>query len=251
MGFARSALIGLLAGAFGGLVGLGGGAVMIPLMVRTAGLKQRESHGTSLVALVFTGLAGAVTYALRGKVDVMAALCLALTATLTAPVGARYAHALPEWKLKRSFGAFLVTVSLLLLAKPWLSSGGAAESGELTKAAILLATGVFTGFFSGMMGVGGGTIMVPSMVLLVGLPQVVAQGSSLLAMVPAGAVGAHTHWHLGNVTRRLLPGLTAGILVGAFAGGSLALRLPEAALQVTFGVVLGWTGIRYLVARRS
>jgi hypothetical protein len=133
-------------------VGLGGGAVMIPLMVRTAGLKQRESHGTSLVALVFTGLAGAVTYALRGKVDVMAALFLAVTATLTAPVGARYAHALPEWKLKRSFGAFLVAVSLLLLAKPWLSSGGGAGPAA-RQGGVLLATGVFTAL-SGMMGWG-------------------------------------------------------------------------------------------------
>ena len=65
-----------------------------------------------------------------------------------------------------------------------------------------------------MMGVGGGSIMVPAMVLLAGFPQVLAQGSSLLAMVPAGAVGAHTHFRLGNVVRGLLPGLIPGILGG-------------------------------------
>jgi hypothetical protein len=116
------------------------------------------------------------------------------------------------------------------------------------KAAVLLSTGVFTGFLSGMMGVGGGSIMVPAMVLLAGFPQVLAQGSSLLAMVPAGAVGAYTHWRLGNVVTRLLAGLVPGILVGTFAGSSLALRLPEVALRLVFAAVLVWTGSKYVRA---
>jgi len=246
MPFWRSALVGLCAGGFGGLVGLGGGVVMIPLMVGLGGLRQREAHGTSLVALVFTGMVGAATYAMRGAVDLEAALLLAATATLTARLGARYAHALPEWKLRRSFGAFLLAVTVLLLAKPWLAGAAGAESHGLAKAAVLLAAGAFTGFLSGMMGVGGGTIMVPAMVLLVGMPQVMAQGSSLLAMVPAGAVGAHAHWKLGNVVKALLPGLIPGILAGTFLGSSLALRLPEVALRLAFAAVLVWTGSRYL-----
>jgi hypothetical protein len=247
-GFGASFLIGLLAGTFGGLVGLGGGVVMIPLMVGVAGLVQKQAHGTSLVAVVVTGLVGAATYSARGQVDLVAALLLAATATLTARLGARYAHLLPEWKLKRAFGAFLLVVAVLLLARPWLT-GPSTEAGPWVRAVVLLATGVFTGFLSGMMGVGGGSIMVPSMVLLAGFPQVLAQGSSLLAMVPAGAVGAYTHWRLGNVVTRLLPGLVPGILVGTFAGSSLALRLPEVVLRVVFAAVLVWTGSKYVRAR--
>ena len=248
-GIGTSLLIGLAAGTFGGLVGLGGGVVMIPLMVGVAGLRQKEAHGTSLVALVFTGLAGAATYATRGKVDVAGAVLLAVTATATARLGARYAHVLPEWKLKRAFGAFLLAVAVLLLARPWLS-GAASQAGGWTKAGVLLTTGVFTGFLSGMMGVGGGSMMVPAMVLLAGFPQVLAQGSSLAAMVPAGAMGAYTHWRLGNVVTRLLPGLVPGILVGTFAGSSLAVRLPEGALQAVFAAVLVWTGSKYVRAAR-
>jgi uncharacterized membrane protein YfcA len=248
MDFVRSALIGLAAGTFGGLVGLGGGVVMIPLMVAILGLRQKEAHGTSLVALVFTGLAGAATYARRGAVDLLAALLLAATATATARTGARCAHALPEWKLKRSFGALLLAVSALLVAKPWLLGGGHAAA--LARVPVLLGAGLFSGFVSGMMGVGGGSIMVPSMVLLLGYPQVLAQGSSLLAMVPAGAAGAATHWRLGNVVARLLAGLVPGIVVGSILGSSLALRLPETALRVAFGVVLAWTGLRYLRSPR-
>ncbi len=245
----KSLLIGLAAGSFGGLVGLGGGVVMIPLMVGLAGLHQKQAHGTSLVALVFTGIVGAATYASRGRVDLLAAGLLALTATVTARFGARYAHVLPEWKLKRSFGAFLLAVAAILVARPWLG-GAHGHPATWVVGAVLLTTGVFTGFLSGMMGVGGGSIMVPSMVLLAGFPQVLAQGSSLLAMVPAGAVGAYTHWRLGNVIRRLLPGLVTGILMGTFVGSSLALRLPETALRIAFAAVLVWTGSRYLRTRR-
>lgn len=113
-------LIGLLAGIFGGLVGIGGGVVMIPLMVGVQKLTQHQAHGTSLVALVFTGLSGAVTYFLNGSLDFLAGLLLAATATFTARFGARSAHALPEWKLKRAFGGFLLLVALLLIVKPYL-----------------------------------------------------------------------------------------------------------------------------------
>lgn len=242
-------LIGALAGGFGGLVGLGGGVVMIPLMVRFLGLRQQQAHGTSLVALVFTGLSGAFTYAGAGALDYAAAASLAVPAMLTARLGARYAHALAEWKLKRAFGGFLLVVTALLLSKPYLTGPGTPQHG-LSMVVELAATGAFTGFLSGMMGVGGGSLMVPAMVLLTGFPQVLAQGTSLLAMVPAGIAGAHQHWQLGNVVRRLVPGLVPGILLGAWLGSSLALRLTDGSLRLAFAAVVVYTGVRYLRAPR-
>jgi uncharacterized membrane protein YfcA len=240
-----SFLIGLVAGVFGGLVGLGGGVVMIPLMVGVLKLRQHEAHGTSLVAVAFTGLMGAFTYALEGSVDVGASLLLAATAILTSRYGAAYAHRLSERALKRAFGWFLILVSGLLLLKPYLPALGLLATGA-GRVLTLLLIGGFTGFLSGMMGVGGGTIMVPAMVLLLGMGQHTAQGSSLLAMVPAGAVGAYTHYRLGNVNRALLPGLIPGVLLGTYLGGRLAHFLPEGALRVVFALVLVWTGLRYV-----
>lgn len=244
--FCMAFLIGLAAGLFGGLIGLGGGAVMIPLMVRFFRFSQHQGHGTSLMALVFTGLAGAATYGLKGAVDLRAAALLAASAMITARFGALYAHALPEWQLKRAFGLFLIAVSLLLLSKPYLQylaflPHDVTGWGEV---ATLLGAGVFTGFLSGMMGIGGGSIMVVAMVLLAGFSQYTAQGSSLLAMVPAGAVGAYTHWRLGNVVTRVLPGLILGIILGTFGGGSLALHLSEAHLRLVFAAMLIWLGLR-------
>ncbi|MGB9804151.1 sulfite exporter TauE/SafE family protein [Desulfofundulus sp.] len=237
--------IGLAAGFFGGLVGLGGGVIMIPLMVGMLKMGQHKAHGTSLVALVFTGISGAITYALNGSVDILASVLLASTAIFTARAGARFANALPEWKLKRSFGGFLIFVSLLLLLKSYLPHVTRPVVGWL-EILILLLTGIFTGFLSGMMGVGGGTIMVPSMVLLTGFTQYTAQGCSLLAMVPVGIVGAYTHWRLGNVNKNILPGLVPGILAGTYLGGSVAHILSEGALRIIFSAVLIWTGVRYL-----
>lgn len=241
-----SFLIGLLAGAFGGLVGLGGGVIMIPLMVRFFKFGQHQAHGTSLMALVFTGISGAFTYYLNGSVDVAAAILLAATAIFTARFGALSAHALPEWQLKRAFGIFMICVSLLLLSKPYLSHLAclAHPATGWGKVLTLLASGAVAGFLSGMMGVGGGSIMVPALVLVVGLTQYSAQGSSLLAMVPAGAVGAYTHWRLGNVVTRVLPGLIFGIIIGTYCGGSLAHFLSEAALRFIFALVLIWLGTR-------
>ncbi len=243
-----SIIIGLVAGIFGGLVGLGGGVIMIPLMVGMRKLSQHKAHGTSLVALVFTGLAGAVTYFLEGSVDIPAAAFLASAAIFTARAGAQFAHALPEWKLKRYFGGFLVCVSVFLLTKPYLP-GLVLSTGEWYKAGVLLLTGICTGFLSGMMGVGGGTIMVPSMVLLVDMGQHISQGTSLLAMVPAGGVGAYTHAKLGNIEGRLLAGLIPGIIIGTYLGGRLAHVLPDTALRVIFAAVLIGTGGRYLRAK--
>ena len=239
-------LVGLAAGLFGGLLGVGGGVIMIPLMVHFFKFSQHQAHGTSLMALVFTGLAGAFTYYLHGSVDFLAGGLLAAAAIFTARFGALYAHALPEWQLKRAFGWFLICVSLLLLSKPYLThlaflSHPAVGWG---KAAVLLASGAMAGFLSGMMGVGGGAIMVPAMVLLLGHSQYTAQGSSLLAMAPAGAVGAYTHRRLGNVVTRVLPGLIPGILLGTYLGGSLAHLLAEAQLRLIFGAVIIWLGAR-------
>lgn len=242
----HSPWIGFLAGCFGGLVGLGGGVVMIPLMVAVLKISQHKAHGTSLFALVFTGLTGAITYGMKGSVDVVASIILAFTAIFTARLGAKFAHSLPEWKLKRSFGAFLIFAALILLAKPYLYNLHAFELHGMAKIIALLITGIFAGFLAGMMGIGGGTVMVPALVLILNYGQHIAQGTSLLCMVPAGAVGAYTHLKLGNVIRELLPGLIIGIIFGTFIGSTVAHALSEANLRVIFALIIIWTGIKFL-----
>jgi uncharacterized protein len=238
-------LIGIVAGVFGGLVGLGGGVLMIPLMVSMKKIGQHKAHGTSLVAVVFTGIIGAIIYVLHNALDVWAAILISVAALWPARYGAKYCCEVPELKLKRAFGVFLIIVSFFVLLKSYLPSLPYSDM-NVWKTLILLIIGVATGFVSGVMGVGGGPIMISGMVLLAGFDQHTAQGSSLLAMVPLGAVGAFTHWRLGNVDTGLLKGLIPGIIIGTYAGGSYAHLLPELTLRVIFAAVLIWTGSRYV-----
>jgi uncharacterized membrane protein YfcA len=112
------------------------------------------------------------------------------------------------------------------------------------KIAALVGSGAAAGFIGGMMGVGGGSIMIPAMVLVVGLSQYTAQGTSLLAMVPIGMMGAFTHWGLGNVVLRVLPGLIVGVILGSFLSGNLAHFLSQGELRLVFTGVLTWMGVR-------
>jgi uncharacterized membrane protein YfcA len=240
-----SFLIGLLAGVFGGLLGIGGGFVMIPLMVGLLKVGQHRAHGTSLAAMVFVGIVGATTYALKGSVDPLASVLLATTAMMTAHAGARHANALSERRLKQFFGFFLIIVTILLFTKPFLPHLVYFMRGW-SKVLVLLAAGALTGFLSGMMGVGGAVIMIPAMVLLAGLDQHTAQGSSLLTMVPAGIVGAWTHMRFGNVDTRLLRCLIPGVLLGTYLGGDIAHLLNEGVLRTVFGLLVLCTAVRYL-----
>ena len=218
---------------------------MIPLMTAAAGLSQHKAHGTSLVAIVFTGGAAAVVYFLHGTADWRVSLVLAVAAIVTARFGALYAHSLSEKKLRRAFGAFLIFVSVIMAVKGYLLHMTFALS-FWPKMAALLFAGVFAGFISGMMGVGGGVFMVPPMVVLAGMSQHMAQGTSLLAMVPIGLSGALTHYKLGNVHMHVAGGLVAGAIIGGYLGGTLANLLPEAYLMLLFILMGVWMGIRYL-----
>ena len=236
---------GLLGGLFAGLGGVGGGIVMIPLMTVATGMSQHKAHGTSLVAIVFTGGVGAAVYFFHGAVDWRVSLVLAVSAIVTARFGALYAHSLSEKKLKRGFGAFLIFVAVIMLVKGYLLHMTFALAFGPKMAALLL-TGVFAGFVSGMMGVGGGVIMVPPMVILAGMSQHMAQGTALLAMVPIGLSGALTHYKLGNVHLHVAGGLVAGAIIGGYLGGTVANILPETYLLLLFLLMTIWMGIRYL-----
>jgi uncharacterized membrane protein YfcA len=239
-------LVGLIAGSFGGLMGVGGGVIMVPLMTELLKFRQQEAHGTSLIAVVFTGVVGTVVYHLHGSVDIPTAVVLAGLALLAVHWGARFSCWLPEWKLKRYFGVLLLFVTVLLLLKPFLPQGLEGTLPLWIHWAILVLLGAITGFISGMMGVGGGIFLVPMLVLFAGIDQYTAQGTSLLVMIPGSMVGAWTYWKRGHIRPGRLPGLVTGIIAGVYGGGSLAHLLPARELRLAFALLLVGTAFRYL-----
>lgn len=242
-------IIGLCGGFFGGLLGLGGGIVMIPLMTLWLKLTQHKAHGTSLVAVAVIGFLGSIAYFIHGSVDWKVALFLAISATIMARFGALFAHSLPDLKLRRTFGLFIICMSLFTLGKGYIYQINL-ELSIWVMYIFFFITGAATGFLSGMMGVGGGAIMIPAMVIVTHMPQQLAQGTSLFAMVPVGLMGAYTHFSLGNVENKIVAGLITGAAIGGYLGGTIANLLPELIVKLFFSLVLIWIGTRFIRSQR-
>ncbi len=113
----RLAAIGGAGGLLSGLLGVGGGVVMVPLLVLRAGYRQREAHAMSLGAIIPISLASVITYGVAGQVRIGYALALALGSIFGARVGAGLLARIQERPLKIVFGLFLGAVSILLVTR--------------------------------------------------------------------------------------------------------------------------------------
>jgi uncharacterized protein len=114
----------------------------------------------------------------------------------------------------------------------------------------LLAIGLTAGLLAGLLGIGGGVIMVPAMVLITAFDQHVAQGTSLLVIIPAAAFGSFTHHRHGRLALRDAGALAAGGVLGALLGSMTALSLDEEILRRLFAVLILVVAARMLLTRR-
>jgi len=239
----RAFIIGLIGGSFGGLVGLGGGVVMVPLFTMWAGLSQHEAHGTSLTAVIVTGTVGAYLYGSHGHVSWSSAGWLAASSVVASFITAQYAARIPGAKLKKFFGAFLLVVAVMLLVRNQLPLTQEGDAQPLI--GVLLAIGAVAGAIAGLLGVGGGVLIVPLLVLGTGLSQHVAQGTSLAALILTGVTGTLVYARHGHFRKNLLVALIPGVVVGSLVGGHGAIGISGSALRVVFAIVLVWLGSRY------
>ena len=119
----------------------------------------------------------------------------------------------------------------------------------------ILGVGLVTGILSALLGVGGGIVMVPFMVLVLGLNQQLAEGTSLLVIIPTAIAGVLAHRRSGYVSVAAGLMVGGGGVVGSFLGARLALVMPGNVLQKVFGIVLALAGARLfragLAARRA
>jgi uncharacterized membrane protein YfcA len=109
--------IGILGGLLSGLLGVGGGIVMVPLLVLWIGYSQREAHAMSLGAIIPISLASVITYGAAGKVHAGVAIALAVGSVLGARIGAGALARIDEHRLKLVFGLFLGAVAILMLVR--------------------------------------------------------------------------------------------------------------------------------------
>ena len=223
----------------------------MPLQVMWAGSDQRRASGTSLAAILPIAVVGtAIYYFGKGQpqVNLPVAFFLVLGSAAGAFGGAHASRKVPESALKILVALLLAGVGLKELHDVVL--GGSAIAGSATGVnslwhyAALIACGLVIGVLSGLTGVGGGVFIVPTLVLGFGLAQRVAQGTSLLAILPTAAVGALTHYRHGSVDVRAAGWIALAGVPTALVGSALALWLPVRVLAGLFGLFLIFAAVR-------
>jgi hypothetical protein len=234
-------------GTIASLLGVGGGIFMVPLLWLARFVPSvQEAVGTSIAGVVFTSLSSSVAYSLKRAIDVRIGFLLMPTTIFSAWCGARLTALIEARWLSVAFGLFLLyPVAMMIRGKPpkeiGLSFRGALTGRRLVYA--MVGIGLLAGLASGLFGIGGGTVMVPSLAVFIGLDMVTAVATSLFVMVPSAILAAYQHWAQGNLHPELAFPLILGLVVGAQIGPRVSPRIPKKRLRQLFGVVLLYAAI--------
>ncbi|MDR1712407.1 MAG: sulfite exporter TauE/SafE family protein [Propionibacteriaceae bacterium] len=187
--------IGVVSGYVSGLFGVGGGTIIVPLLLSVAAFDVRLAHGTSLAAIVPTAIAAVSSYAVGGSVDWIAAALICVGSVTGAQIGSKLLSSLPKKTIRWIFIAFLcaVIVSMFIV----VSNRESRLTIDVWLGLALAALGLAVGICSGLLGVGGGIIVVPMLIVVFGASDLIAKGTSLAMMIPTAISGT-----VGNVRRK-------------------------------------------------
>lgn len=236
-------LLGVVAGVFGGGLGLGGGFIMVPLLV-LVGVGVHRAHATSLAAIVMIALAGAASFGAAGEIDLIAGVTIGIGGIIGSALGATVMNRVSARALSITF-LVIISLAAVRMAIGSTPEPGASGVSGLWLIALSIAVGVLAGFIAGLTGIGGGMVIVPAGVLLLGMSQHLAQGTSLVAIVFTALSG--TVVNLRNRRVRLADGLWIGVggVFGSVVGVRVALLIEAPTLARVFG------GVVLLLAARN
>lgn len=217
--------LGLFAGCFGALVGLGGGIIIVPALTLIFGMPIQVAVGTSLVCVIATSSAAAAVYVQRELADIRLGIVLELATATGAITGAYMVAWLSQATVQIIFGIFLLYGAVLLLRRPAPADlpGQEAPPYQVRNYPSGMAVSYLAGGVSGMLGIGGGPIQVPFMYLAMGIPIKVAMATSNFMMGVTAAASAFLYYGRGQV----IPALTAPVAVGVFLGALLGSQLER------------------------
>jgi hypothetical protein len=262
---------GAAAGAFGSLLGLGGGILIVPLLTLGFGLPLREAVGVSLICVIMTSSAAAGVYLERHVANLRLGMTLELFTAIGALVGGSIAFLLDERLLSLLFAALLLYVAATMArartAEPIPETPAATELDALAGPArtpttldrlsgdgyrvrhlgrgVVGATGA--GVASALLGIGGGIIKVPLMHLSMGVPLRVATATSNMMIGITAAASAVIYVVRGGIDPYVAGPTAIGVFLGATAGSRLAHRVDLRYLRILFIVVLVYTAIQMLL----
>ena len=251
-------LLGLVSATIGSAIGIGGGSIVVPILITFFALMPCQAVPGSLLMIVTTSLVATLNYLKYRLVDIKLGLFLELFTVPGAILGARLNYQIDY----RVFEYIMVGVLLLSALRVFLSQdkivdisgnvGGRAQGIRLTVVKYMLAMALaFTaGLASGLLGIGGGVLKVPLMIVL-GIPikVAVATSSFMIGITSISALATYlinNYIDLGSFLKIGLP-LMLGALVGANLGPRITRYLPERYLRITFALILVSVALRLLM----
>jgi uncharacterized protein len=246
--YVNVALVGLAAGMLSGLFGVGGGLLIVPGLVGIVKLERRLAHGTSLAATLPIALGSVITYIYHGNIDWAVVAYLTIGSIAGAVIGTHLLHIVPKRVLVIAFVVVILATAIRLLVNS--EPTGRADT-TVTSAFLLILLGLVSGTLAGMLGIGGGIIMVPAMVVFYDMVPVIAKGTSVAVIVPTSIAGTVRNRSNRNVDLRIamVVGITGAL--SAVVGGTLADSMSARLSNTLFALLLIFVAITQLLTLRT
>lgn len=258
--------VGLLAGTFGSLVGLGGGVIIIPSLLYLASVHPQFVHvtpavaaGSSLVLVILTALSSTISYGRQKRIDFQVGGILALACAPGALIGAIFTRFFSPDRFSLFFALLMFLVAYLLGLKKkapqkrlkWSVTRTVVIDGqEVTygyQRTVALMISFFVGLLCGMFGIGGGSLLVPMMILLFGFPPHLAAATSMFTILLTSTLGSVSHVWQGNVNWWIVLTMAPGSWLGGQLGVWISNRLSSKRLLIVLRVAFVLVAIRMLL----
>lgn len=247
LAYLLAAGVGLVLGALGG----GGSILAVPILVYALGTDPKIAIAMSLPIVGFTSLAGAWGHWRAGNLQVRPALIFGIAAMLGAFTGTQLAG-LISGRIQLAALAVVMGAAALSMLAPKRTRADAPAGSRRASVALSIVTGLLIGVLTGLLGVGGGFLFVPALVLFARLPMKQAIGTSLLVIAMSSTAGVLGYMGHVPVDWTVVIRFTTAAIVGLTAGVCLVRFLPHQSLRRAFGVFLlvvaGWMLIQNLRA---
>jgi len=252
-------VIAALVGIVSAMTGLGGGFLIVPFLVLLFHLEIHQAVGTSLVMIIFTAASATFAYARQKRIDYKVSMILSVGTVPGAVVGAYLTTLISGKLLSALFGVFLLIIALQMVRRDYkiarsetglrrtLVDSKGVSFDYTARVAPGLLLSFLGGVASGLFGVGGGVVMVPVMVMVVGMPFHLAVAASMFIMLFTSISGAATHLSFGNIVPVYAFYLSIGIVLGTQIGAAVARRLRHRVVQTLFATFLSIVGIRMIL----
>ena len=232
-------VLGGVIGVCLGLLGGGGSILTVPIFVFVLGFSPKPAIAMGLAVVGATSLVAAVGHWRAGNVNLRVAAVFGSVAMVGAYAGARLAVLLSGTTQLTIFALVMAAASAFMFRRrgPTDIAGSSGTFARRGAVALLVAGGLAVGLLTGLVGVGGGFLIVPALVLLA-LPMHEAVGTSLAIIAANCVVGFYGYFGHVSIDWRAVALVTAGTIPGTFLGVSLHRRVPQQALRRGFAVFL-------------